>query len=63
METNILYRIFFDENKHWEAFVKKHEKSIRPVVLKEVAKFKDCGNVKKGFKLLVCEGCHGALSM
>jgi hypothetical protein len=59
METkNILHRIFFDENKHWEAFVAKHNKNIRPVVHREVAKFRDCGNIKKGFKLLVCEGCH-----
>jgi hypothetical protein len=59
MDTkNILHRIFFDENKHWEAFVAKHGKNIRPVVFKEVGKFRDCGNIKKGFKLLVCEGCH-----
>jgi hypothetical protein len=58
METNILRQIFFDEHQHWEAFVKKHGKSIRAVVVKEVEKYKNCGNPKKGFKLLVCEGCH-----
>jgi hypothetical protein len=26
--------------------------------MKEVEKFKNCGNPKKGFKLFVCEGCH-----
>lgn len=32
METNILKRIFFDENQHWDSFVKKHGKKIRAVV-------------------------------
>jgi len=59
METNLLHRIFFDEQQNWEAFKAKHGKKIRPVVVKEVEKFKDCGNPKKGFTLLVCEGCHG----
>lgn len=36
----------------------KHGEKIRPIVIKEVQKFKDCGNAKNGFKLLVCEGCH-----
>nr|WP_229757960.1 transposase zinc-binding domain-containing protein [Paenibacillus marchantiophytorum] len=27
-------------------------------MLKEIRKFRDCGNPKKGFKLLACEGCH-----
>nr|WP_229757416.1 transposase zinc-binding domain-containing protein [Paenibacillus marchantiophytorum] len=26
-------------------------------MLKEIRKFRDCGNPKKGFKLLACEGC------
>ncbi|MFD2044223.1 transposase zinc-binding domain-containing protein [Ornithinibacillus salinisoli] len=51
-------RIFFDEHEHWEAFKKKHEVRIRPIVIKEVEKFRDCGNPKNGFKLYVCEGCH-----
>lgn len=55
---NILYRIFFDENKNWERFVWKNEKRIREVVKKEVNKFQRCGDAKHGFKLLVCEGCH-----
>ena len=58
METNILKRIFFDEHRHWERFVEKHKEKIRPNVLKEVAKFRTCGDLKNGFKLLVCEGCH-----
>jgi hypothetical protein len=58
METNILKRIFFDEHKNWDNFVKKHHKNIRPNVIKEVEKFKGCGNPKNGFKLFVCEGCH-----
>jgi hypothetical protein len=58
METNILKRIFFDQHHHWEAFAKKYRKHIRPVVFKEIEKFRDCGNPKNGFRLLVCEGCH-----
>lgn len=58
MEPNILKRIFFDEHGHWDKFVQKHQGRIRANVLKEVAKFRDCGNPKNGFKLLVCEGCH-----
>lgn len=51
-------QIFFDENQHWEAFRRKHGKKIRPIVIKEVEKFRDCGDMRKGFKLFVCEGCH-----
>ena len=58
METNILKRIFFDHHQHWEKFKRKHGKKIRPIVIKEVEKFRDCGDLKKGFKLYVCEGCH-----
>lgn len=58
METNILKRIFFDHHRHWESFVKKQGDLIRPVVHKEIEKFRDCGNPKNGFKLLVCDGCH-----
>jgi hypothetical protein len=58
MENNILKRIFFDENQHWEKFKNKYKRKIRPIVTKEVEKFRDCGNPKKGFKLFVCEGCH-----
>lgn len=56
METNILKRIFFDEHGHWDSFVMKYKK--RSNVLKEVEKFRGCGDLSKGFKLLVCEGCH-----
>ncbi|QQK74237.1 transposase [Salicibibacter cibarius] len=58
MEPNILRRIFFDHHHHWEQFVEKHGDRIRPVVHKEVEKFRDCGNPENGFKLFVCEGCH-----
>jgi hypothetical protein len=58
MEPNKLKQIFFDEHGHWDAFVKKHGKHIREIVLKEVEKFRGCGDPKNGFKLLVCEGCH-----
>jgi hypothetical protein len=58
MKQDILHRIFFDEHRHWEAFSAKHGKNIRAVVVKEIAKFRDCGNPKKGFKLMACEGCH-----
>lgn len=58
METNILKRIFFDEHRHWEKFVEKYGARIRPIVIKEVEKFRNCCNPKNGFKLLVCEGCH-----
>lgn len=58
MERNILKQIFFDENQHWEAFKEKHGAKIRPIVIKEVEKFRDCGDPKNGFKLLVCEGCN-----
>lgn len=58
METNVLKQIFFDQHGHWDAFVKKHKNKIRSAVLKEVEKFRGCGDPKNGFKLLVCEGCH-----
>ncbi len=58
MEQNILKRIFFDEHRHWDRFVEKHKGKLRPNVLKEVEKFRGCGQMKNGFKLLVCEGCH-----
>nr|WP_189006129.1 transposase zinc-binding domain-containing protein [Paenibacillus marchantiophytorum] len=50
--------LFFDENRYWDTFKSKHGKKIRPIVLKEIRKFRDCGDPKKGFKLLACEGCH-----
>jgi Putative transposase. len=58
METNILKRIFFDEHRHWDNFVSKNKGKLRSNVLKEVEKFRGCGDLKNGFKLLVCEGCH-----
>jgi hypothetical protein len=58
METNILKQIFFDEHNHWDNFVKKHGNKIRPAVIKEVKKFRGCGDPRNGFKIFVCEGCH-----
>jgi hypothetical protein len=58
MEANILKQIFFDKHRHWDSFVEKHNKHIRPNVIKEVQKFRGCGDPKNRFKILVCEGCH-----
>ena len=58
MDKNILRHIFFDHHHHWESFKNKHGKKIRPIVIKEVEKFRGCGDIKNGFKLFVCEGCH-----
>jgi hypothetical protein len=58
METNILKQIFFDEHNHWGHFIEKHGDKIRPIVIKEVNKFKGCGDSRNGFKVFVCEGCH-----
>jgi hypothetical protein len=58
MDPNIPRRTFFDKHKHCVYFVKKHHKNLRPNVIKEVEKFKGCGNPKNGVKLFVCEGCH-----
>jgi len=58
MDTNILRRIFFDENNHWDTFTEKFGDRMREDVKKEVKKFRDCGNPKNGFKLFVCEGCN-----
>lgn len=58
MENNILRQIFFDRHNHWDNFRKKYETKIRPIVSKEVEKFRGCGNPKNGFKLFVCEGCN-----
>lgn len=38
--------------------MEKYGKRIRSVVKKEVEKFRNCGDIKQGFKLFVCEGCH-----
>lgn len=58
MNKNILHTIFFDENNHWDQFSKKIKLKIRPVVFREVEKFRYCGDISKGFRLFVCEGCH-----
>jgi hypothetical protein len=58
MEANILKWIFFDENRHWDRFVEKNRQRIRDVVVKEIEKFRKCGDPRNGFKLVVCEGCH-----
>ncbi|MUK87451.1 hypothetical protein GMD78_03430 [Ornithinibacillus sp. L9] len=56
-EKNILKRIFFNEHEHWPAFKRKYGDRIRPIVIKEVEKFLDCGNTQNGFKLFECECC------
>jgi hypothetical protein len=58
MDTNLLKQIFFDEHRHWDRFVEKHGERIRANVIKEVEKFRRCGDPRNGFKLMVCEGCH-----
>lgn len=58
MNKNILHAIFFDKEHHWDSLVRIHKKRIRSVVLSEVDKFHYCGDVRKGFRLFVCEGCH-----
>lgn len=60
MGQNILKRIFFDEHRHWERFKAKYGTRFRPIVVKEVEKFRGCGNPQNGFKLYVCEGGHDA---
>ena len=52
MEKNILRQIYFDNERHWDRFVEKYGDRIRPIVVKEVEKFRDCGNPKNGFKIL-----------
>lgn len=58
MKQNILHAIFFDKFNNWNEFVEENKKRIRKVAIKEVEKFRDCGDITKGFKLFVCEGCH-----
>ncbi|WP_279386986.1 transposase zinc-binding domain-containing protein [Lucifera butyrica] len=58
IERNILRRIFFDDRNNWEKFKAKYGSRIREVVVKEVEKFRNCGDPRNGFKLFVCEGCH-----
>lgn len=58
MKKNILQTIFFDKHQNWAKFLKNHGRRIRPVVKKEVAKFEFCGDIRKGYRLFVCEGCH-----
>ena len=54
---NILKDIFFDKNKHWDNFVSKYEKRIRPIVIKEIDKFRRCGQKEAGFTLFACPVC------
>ena len=58
MKKNLLQAIFFDKHKNWDRFLKKYGRRIRPVVKKEVKKFRDCRDIRKGYRLFVCEGCH-----
>nr|WP_231571223.1 transposase zinc-binding domain-containing protein [Paenibacillus sp. VKM B-2647] len=54
----MLKQIFFDEHQHWDQFSAKHKDKLHPNVLEEVEKFRECGNLENGFKLMACEGCH-----
>lgn len=58
MKANVLQAIFFDEYHNWDKFKEKHDRKIRPIVKTEVNKFRDCGDIRKGYRLFVCEGCH-----
>jgi hypothetical protein len=58
MEATILRRIFFDHRANWEKFKAKYGSRIREVVIKEVEKYRNCGDPSNGFRLFVCEGCH-----
>ncbi|KAF1297856.1 transposase [Enterococcus sp. JM4C] len=58
MKKNLLQAIFFDKHKHWERFLERYGRRIRPVVRKEVKKFQFCRDIQKGYRLLVCDGCH-----
>jgi len=56
-QDNILRDIFFDRNMHWDGFVGKYERRIRPIVLKEIDKFRRCGQKEAGFTLFACPVC------
>lgn len=58
MKLNILHAIFFDKYENWTNFLQANRRKIRTVVKKEVKKFRDCGDPRKGYRLFVCEGCH-----
>jgi hypothetical protein len=58
MKPNILHAIFFDNYQNWNNFYQRAKRRIRPVVKREINKFRDCGDLRKGYRLFVCEGCH-----
>ena len=58
MKPNILHAIFFDNYQNWNNFYQSAKRRIRPVVKREINKFRDCGDLRKGYRLFVCEGCH-----
>lgn len=55
--NNILKEILFDSNRHWDKFVAKYEKRIRPIVIREIEKFRKCGQKEAGFTLFACPVC------
>ena len=63
MEKNILHSIFFDEYNHWDKLVDKYGQRIREVVQSEVNKFRHCGEIVRGFRLFVCEGCNDGVKL
>lgn len=56
-QDNILREIFFDKNSHWDNFISKYGKRIRSIVLKEIDKFRWCGQKEAGFTLFACPVC------
>lgn len=57
VEDNILKQIFFDEYNNWDKFVSKYGNRIRSIVIKEVEKFRKCGEKEAGFTLYACPVC------
>jgi hypothetical protein len=53
METIILKEILFDDRQHWDTSKQTYEERIRPIVIKEVEKFRDCGDMNKDLNSLI----------
>jgi hypothetical protein len=58
MKQNIQQAIFFDENNNYGKFFAKNGHRMRQVAIDEIEKFKHCHDLRRGFRLYVCEGCH-----
>ncbi|MCB5953043.1 transposase zinc-binding domain-containing protein [Enterococcus sp. BWT-B8] len=55
---NVLQVIFFDDYHNWDKFQEEHNRKIRPIIKTEVNEFCECGDIRKGYRLFVCEGGH-----